>query len=161
MFEHQYQKEHEFAIESEKDLVEVFRLRDQKKLILPDNLEYPFSVKSYMTWRESSGVYTYLVFKLPNWDLPRGVAFKRTVAEYPGGLCCWCNSYGTSEEISFMSVSMSGNVSSGYLLCQDLSCLEKIEELSARAGKDPAPNIETLFFRMGKLFENISGYRVE
>lgn len=161
MSEPRYQRENEFAIESEADLISAFRPRDQKKLILPERLEYPFRVRSYLTWQEPSRVYTYLVFKMPNWDLPKGVAFKKTPAELAGGLCSWCHSYGTSEDIAFLSVSMSRNVSSGYLLCQDLSCLEKIEDTASRFGKDPQENIETLYFRMSKLFENLSGYPFE
>ena len=152
-----------FSINSEQDLVESFRLRDQKKLLLPDNLEFPMNVRSYLTWKEPSGVYTYLVFKMPNWDLPRGVAFKRTVAtgEQTGGLCNWCHAYGASDEIGMLSVTMNSTVSLSYYLCQDLRCIEKIEEAAARSGKEPDRHIEELYYRMGKLFENISSYKPE
>lgn len=154
--------ENEFSIETEEDLIRSFRLSDQKKLIIPGGLDYPLRVRSYLTWRESSGVYTYLVFKMPNWDLPRGVAFKKTASgDFPGGLCSWCHSYGTSEDISLLSVAMDVNVSKAYLLCTEISCLEKIEETSARQGKDPGKNIEELYFRMSKLFEGISQYKAE
>lgn|GEM_PF-1358098 len=154
-------KEHVFIIENESDLTQAFRLRDQKKLILPERLKFPLHIRSYFTWQEPSGVYTYLVFKMPNWDLPRGVAFKRTTTagEPVGGLCSWCNAYGSSEEIGMLSVAMSANVSSSYFLCEDLSCIEKIEEAAARYGKDPEKYIAELYYRMEKLFENISGYK--
>ncbi|WP_413288597.1 FBP domain-containing protein [Bdellovibrio sp. HCB337] len=150
-----------FSIESEEDLVKAFRSRDQKKLVLPENLQYPLNVRSYFTWKESSGVYTYLIFKRPNWDLPRGVAFKRTPpsAEPTGGLCNWCHAYGTSDQIGLLSVAMSAEVSSSYLICQDLTCIEKIEEECARSGKDPEKYIEELYRKMTKLFENISSYK--
>ncbi|UXR65936.1 FBP domain-containing protein [Bdellovibrio bacteriovorus] len=161
--EQSYQKENEFSIGSEEELVNAFRRRDQKKLILPERLKYPFRVRSYMTWKEPSGAYTYLVFKLPNWDVPRGVAFKRTAStgEPTGGLCSWCHAYGSSEEIGLLSVAMSANVSSSYLVCHDLSCIEKIEETAMLAGKDPDKNIAELYYRMEKLFENISNYKPE
>ena len=155
---HHFQTETYFSIESEAELISSFRLRDQKKLILPKGLTYPFNVRSYFTWAESNGVYTYLVFKMPNWDMPRGVAFKRFAAseEPTGGLCGWCNAYGSSEEIGMMSLTVNAEVSLGYLLCQDLRCIEKIEEASARAGKSPEKNISLLYHRMASLFENLN-----
>lgn len=154
-------RENVFSIDSEAGLIQSFRLKDQKKLILPDNLKFPMNIRSYFTWKEPSGVYTYLIFKAPNWDMPRGVAFKRTAAtgEPVGGLCNWCHAYGGSDEIGFMSVAMSSNVSSSYYLCQDLSCIEKIEDAAAMAGKDPDKHIAELYHRMAKLFENISNYK--
>lgn len=147
-----------FSIASKEELINAFRERDQRKLVLPDNLEFPFNVRSYFTWKEPSGVYTYLLFKPPQWDMPKGVAFKKTHAagEPTGGLCSWCNSYGSSEDIGLMSVSVNSNISTGYYLCYDLACIEKIEEACARAGKDPEPNASQLYYRMEKLFENLS-----
>lgn len=156
-----FRAENFFAISSEAELIQSFRLRDQKKLIIPEELKFPLHIRSYLTWRESSGVYTYLVYKAPNWDLARGVVFKRSAAkgEVTGGLCSWCHAYGSSDEISLMTVAMDANVSCGYILCQDLRCIEKIEEAANLAGKNPEKNIDSLYYRIGKLFENISNYR--
>lgn len=156
-----FNREITFSIASEKEFLQAFRVRDQKKLILPEGLEFPLNIRSYFTWKEPSGVYTYLIFKKPNWDLPRGVAFKRTPssAESTGGLCNWCHSYGSSDQIGMLSVAMSSNVSLSYFLCQDLSCIEKIEENCARSGKDPEKYIEDLYYKMEKFFETCSGYK--
>ena len=156
-----FKKENVFSIASEEELVQAFRLRDQKKLILPEGLKFPLNVASYFAWKEPSGVYTYLVIKLPNWDMPRGGAFKRTAStgEPVGGLCSWCNQYGTSEDINMLSVTMSANVSTSYYLCHDISCIEKIEDMADRAGKDPEKYIAELYHKIGKLFENLSGYK--
>ncbi|KYG70642.1 FBP domain-containing protein [Bdellovibrio bacteriovorus] len=156
-----FQKEHVFSIASEAELIQSFRNRDQKKLVLPENLKFPLNVSSYFTWREPSGVYTYLVFKMPNWDLPRGVAFKKTAAtgEPVGGLCSWCHAYGSSEDIGMLTVNMSSDVSSSYYICQDLRCIEKIEDASNLSGKSPEKNIAELYHRISKLFENISSYK--
>ncbi|MNS72027.1 hypothetical protein D3C72_1054230 [compost metagenome] len=152
-----------FSIASEEELVQSFRLRDQKKLMLPDDLTYPMNIRSYFAWKEPSGVYTYLIVKMPNWDMPRGVAFKRTAStgEPTGGLCNWCHAYGASDEIGMLSVTMSATVSLSYYLCQDLSCIEKIEEAAARSGKEPDKHISELYQKMAKLFENISSYKPE
>lgn len=154
-------KENLFTINSEQELILSFRNRDQKKLVLPEKLKFPLNVRSYFTWKEPSGVYTYLVMRLPNWDAPRGVAFKRTpsTGEPVGGLCSWCNAYGSSEDIGMMSVTMSSSVSVSYLICQDISCIEKIEDAATLSGKDPEKYIAELYHRMGKMFENISSYK--
>lgn len=154
-------KENLFTISSEQELILSFRNHDQKKLILPEKLKFPLNVRSYFTWKEPSGVYTYLVIRLPNWDTPRGVAFKRTpsTGEPVGGLCSWCNAYGSSEDIGMMSVTMSSSVSVSYLICQDISCIEKLEDAATLSGKDPEKYIAELYHRMGKMFENISSYK--
>ncbi len=71
--------EHTFSISSEEELINSFRPHDQKKLILPEKMIYPLNIRSYLTWKESSGVYTYLVFKIPNWDQPRGCCFQNAL----------------------------------------------------------------------------------
>ena len=156
-----FQTELTFSIESEEDLIRCFRLRDQKKLVLPANLTYPLNIRSYFSWRESSGVYTYLIFKKQNWDMPRGVAFKRVSQESAGGLCSWCNNYGSSEEISMMSITVNSNTSFSYILCQNIRCIEKIEESAALNGKSPDKWIEQLYEKMGKLFEGLSQHTTE
>lgn len=158
MLSHTFQTETYFSISSEEELISSFRLRDQKKLVLPQGLTFPFNVRSYFTWQESNGVYTYLVFKTPNWDMPRGVVFKRVApsGEPTGGLCGWCNAYGSSEDIGMMSLNVNAEVSLGYLICHDLRCIEKIEEANARAGKSPEKNIDQLYQRMASLFENLN-----
>lgn len=153
---YKFEKEITFSIESEDSLIRCFRERDKKKLVLPDGLPYPFRVRSYFTWKESSGVYTYLIFKKPNWDLPRGVAFKRINTEAAGGLCSWCNSYGSSDDISLYSVAASSTISYSYILCQGIRCIEKIEEAADLAGKNPEKWIDQLYEKMGSFFEGMS-----
>jgi hypothetical protein len=156
-----FQKETFFTVASEAEFIQSFRPGDQKKLILPGKLQFPLSIQSYLTWKEPSGVYTYLVFKMPNWDLPRGVTFKRShpSGEPVGGLCNWCHAYGASDEIGMLSVTMNSTTSFAYYLCQDLSCIEKIEEASLRSGKNPEKHIAELYHRIEKLFESISNYK--
>jgi hypothetical protein len=147
-----------FTIASKQELMSAFRKEDLKKLILPEEFRFPVHVRSYFTWGESSGVYVYLVFKLPNWDLPRGVAFKKVPnrGEPTGNLCNWCHAYGSSEEIGLMSLAMNSKVSHSYLLCRDLSCVRKIEDMTAMAGKNPDKYLIELYSRMEKLFEALN-----
>ncbi|MBC7742516.1 MAG: FBP domain-containing protein [Bdellovibrionaceae bacterium] len=152
-----------FSIASEKDLIDAFRLRDQKKLLLPAGLMFPLRIRSYFTWSEPSGVYTYLVYKNPNWDLPRAVAFKRfdRTGESTGRLCGWCHAYGSSDEVGMLSVAMNSNTSATYILCQNLRCIEKIEEAAALSGKHPEKWIDQLYQRIGLFFEGILNYKQE
>ncbi len=159
-----FQTEISFTIESEEELIGSFRRSDQKKLILPAGLKFPMRVASYFTWKESSGVYTYLVFKQPNWDLPKGMVFKRAhqgIEAPTGRLCSWCNSYGSAEDIGMLSVTASSTVSAAYILCRDLRCIEKIEEAATLSSKNPETLIHQLYRRMGLFFESISNYKTD
>lgn len=163
MLQSQFQTEQEFAISNEAEFFECFRLRDQKKLVLPSGLSFPMRVRSYFTWHEPSGVYTYLIYKKPSWDQPRGMAFKRVShgGEPTGGLCSWCHAYGSSEEIGSLSVAVNSNVSFAYILCLDLRCIEKIEEAAARSGKSPEVHTHQLYHRINSMFESVAGYKPE
>lgn len=156
-----FQTESHFTIDSETEFINCFRLRDQKKLVMPAKLKFPMKVRSYFTWQESSGVYTYLIYKNPSWDMPRGMALKKLhhSGEPVGGLCGWCNSYGSSEEIGTLSVAVNSKTTFAYLLCNDLRCVEKIEDLSAMAGKSPEKYIDQLYRRISLFFENILNYQ--
>ena len=156
-----FQTENYFSIENETDFTNCFRLKDQKKLVLPSKLKFPMKIRSYFTWQEPSGVYTYLIYKNPSWDMPRGMALKRVHhnGEPVGGLCGWCNSYGSSEEIGTLSVAVNSKTTFAYLLCNDLRCIEKIEDLCALAGKSPEKYIDQLYQRMNRFFENIVNHQ--
>jgi FBP C-terminal treble-clef zinc-finger len=159
-----FQTEITFSIESEAEMFQSFRKSDQKKLLLPAGLKFPLKVSSYFTWREPSNTYTYLIFKKPNWDLPRGVVFKRAhqaIEGATGQLCSWCHAYGSSEEIGMLSVAASANTSFTYILCRDLRCIEKIDEAATLSGKNSENWIHQLYHRIGLFFEQISNYKPE
>ena len=158
-----FQTENTFSIASEDELVQSFRLRDQKKLVLPAQLKFPVNVRSYFTWREPSNVYTYLVFKQPGWDLPKGVVFKRLNAhgdQPAGGVCSWCHAYGSSEEITTLGLTVNAELSFAYILCHDLRCIEKIEEASNLSSKSSGKAISQLYYRMGQLFEGLIQHKL-
>jgi hypothetical protein len=160
--ENHFIPQNSFIIASEQELIFSFRPQDQKRLIVPIGLRFPVPVNTYFRWTESSGVYTYLIFKRPNWDTPRGVAFKRAhpAGEPVGGMCNWCHSYGTSNEIGMMSVKVNSEVSLAYFLCQDLRCIEKVEENATLAGKNSEKMIQQLYGRIEKLFEGLSQHHL-
>lgn len=130
-----------FQIASEEDLIQTFRPKDHDLVILPRPLNYPISVEHYVAWGESSGNYTYLVFKRPNWELPRGMVFRRTNSPLAtSNLCDWCHSYGGSDDIGMLSVRVNSKLTVGQYLCVNLDCLEKLETQITSTGK----NFDTL-----------------
>lgn len=124
--------ENTFSIESEKDLVSSFRLRDQKKLVLPAGLKFPLHIRSYFTWSEPTG-----------------------------SMCGWCHSYGSPDEVGMMSVSFNSNTSAAYILCQNLRCIEKIEEAANLSGKSVERVVDQLYSRINLFFEGVFNYEQE
>lgn len=130
-----------FQISSEEDLIQTFRPKDHDLVILPRPLTYPLNIQHYIAWGESSGNYTYLVFKRPNWELPRGLVFRRTPTQQTtSNLCDWCHSYGSTEDIGMLTVRINAELTVGQYLCVNLDCLEKLETQITSTGK----NFDTL-----------------
>jgi len=130
-----------YKIHSEDELLAAFREKDRKHVVLPSDLEYPIDTRYYFSWGESSGNYTYLVFKRSNWDSPRGLVFRRTTTYMNvGNLCDWCHSYGGSDQIGMLSVRVNPRLTIGQYLCLNLDCLDKLETQIGTSGK----NFETL-----------------
>lgn len=147
-----------FTIESEKDLIQAFRYHDQKKLVLPNHITYPIQAQHYYAWRESSGVYIYMVFKKPEWKAPIGIVFKRSHAGSHlsnSRLCDWCLSYGPSDLVGMLSVTLNSRQSAGMMLCLDLGCAERLEEAAELGGKNFEKLAHQLYDRVGRFFESV------
>jgi hypothetical protein len=119
---------HILNFSSESVIKKAFRHRDQKKVILPPKISFPFSSEYYFTWSEPSGVYRYLVIQKPTGEYV-GMIFETCG---PGDstasrLCDWCHSYGPADQIDLLTVSPSSRRTVGVFLCCDLSCIEKLE----------------------------------
>lgn len=151
-------KSHPFTLRSDADLLATFRERDQKSVVLPKVSFYPVAVEHYYAWTEPSGVYTYLVYKQADWEIPLGLVFHRNgkgSALSPAGMCDWCHSYGASDEIGLMSVEISPRSSGGTWLCLDLDCLQKIEEQSGSNGKSSEKRMQKLFQKIGEFYHRV------
>lgn len=117
-----------FLLRSEKDLIECFRSRDQRRLELPDNLKFPLVVRDYFAWTDSSGTRVNLVFSEPDVRKPIGLTFDRPSSGEPtAAICDWCHSYGSSNQIGLLTIEASDKRRVGVNLCLDLSCHDKIE----------------------------------
>ena len=151
-------KSHPFTLRSDADLAATFRERDQKSLVLPKFSPYPFSVEHYYSWTEPSGVYTYLVYKQSDWELPLGLVFQRNgkgSTLSPAGMCDWCHSCGPSDEIGLMSVEITAHLSGGTWLCLDLACLQKIEEQTGANANTRNKRVANLFQKMGIFYQRV------
>ena len=127
-------------IESKTALLDAFRPRDRKNVIVSPSMKFPLSIGHYLTWSEPSGVRVYLVFKKPSWKYPIGVAFRRdqggAVSMLPR-MCDWCHSTGASDEVSLLTASVDSKTRIGAILCMDLGCLAKMESIASISHKDP------------------------
>lgn len=152
------ESQYSFSIGSEADLIRSFRYKDQKKLVLPKNISYPIQADHHYVWQESSGVYVYMVFKKPEWKSPVGIVFKRT---YNGAhisnsrLCDWCLSYGPSDLVGMLSVSLNSRQSVAMMLCLDLGCKHRLEEAAELSGKSFEKLARQLDERVGRFFESV------
>ena len=145
-----------FTLRSDDDLLATFRTKDQRAVVLPKRGPYPVSVEHYFAWTEPSGVYTYLVFKRSDWEIPRGLVFQRNgKGNYhsPAGMCHWCHSTGPSDEIALLSTQIDSHTVGGAWLCLDLSCLLRIEEQAGLAGRPADRRIQKLMHKIGEFYQ--------
>jgi hypothetical protein len=139
-----------FRIESERDLLHAFRLRDRKSVELPKGLQFPLFVRDYLAWTEPTGTRVFLVLPSPAGSLPLGITFRR---DAPGGglgasMCDWCHAYGSAHEIGLLTTDVSSKRRVGVCLCVDLRCKEKLESEADRTGRHPRELMKPMMERM-------------
>ena len=118
-----------FLIQSEKQLIDSFFPKDQRRLELPQGMRYPLVVRDYFAWGEPGGSKVFLLFAEPGAQKPIGIVFER---EHPTGtptaaICEWCHSFGSSNQIGLLTLEVTPRRRVGVQLCRDLSCRQKIE----------------------------------
>lgn len=118
-------------IQSEKQLIDAFREIDQFEVQIPREMTFPFLLRDYLAWTESSGHRTYLLFNDEESKNLLGVVFKRTQepADAPVKMCEWCHSVRGGGRVGMLSVKVDQNRLIGLHLCRDLSCREKIADV--------------------------------
>ena len=144
-----------FTLRSHADLIATFREQDQKQVVIPKGTPYPLPVQHYFAWTEPSGVYTYIVFNRPDWEIPKGLVFQRNGAGThlsPAGMCDWCHSTGPSNEIGLLTTTMSPQTTGGAWLCLDLTCFEKIEERLGLTRKNADKLTQKLMKKIGDFY---------
>jgi hypothetical protein len=144
-----------FTLRSHQDLIATFRQSDQKSVIVPKGTPYPVAVDHYFAWTEPSGVYTYIVFKRSDWEIPRGLVFQRNGAGThigPAGMCDWCHHSGPSDEVGLLTTTMTPHSTGGTWLCLDLSCQQKIEAIAGFTGKQTEKRMQKLDKKIGDFY---------
>lgn len=118
-----------FLLRSEKELVDSFFPKDQKRLELPKDVKFPLVVRDYFAWTDSSNGKVFLVFAEPDVKKPIGVMFEKgwSSGGAPASICEWCHSYGSGGQIGLLTLEASSKRRVGAHLCLDLSCHDKIE----------------------------------
>ena len=145
-----------FRIEAEEDLFRIFRSDDHSKVILPHTMNFPLDIEYYYSWTESSGNYTYLIFKRPNWDSPHGLVFRRVQShESTTGMCSWCHSTGGGDQIGMLTVSVNPRKTIGQYICLNIDCLSKLETQVTMTGKSLNTLTEQLCGKMGDFYEKV------
>jgi hypothetical protein len=147
-----------FTLRSTDDLLATFRASDQKSVIPPPQISYPLAVPHYFAWTESSGVYTYLVYKRADWEVPLGLVFQRNGqgnSHSPAGMCDWCHHAGPSDEVGLLTTQINAQSSGGTWLCLDLNCLERIQQKTGAAAKNTPKLIQKLGQRIGEFYQRV------
>ncbi len=150
-----------FQLKSEKELLAAFRTRDRKHVEPPPGLQYPLFVRNYLSWVDPTGVRAFIVFAGPDESHPTGIAFRRDQTGEGGGsgLCEWCHSSGSSDEIGLLTTDVSGHKRVGVYLCRDLRCEAKIQDAADRSGRNPIPPTREALLRMSRFAENALGIK--
>jgi hypothetical protein len=116
------------SIFSEEELLATFRTIDRGEVSLPSEISYPLVLKDYIAWLEPSGHRVFLVFQEPDGSCARGVVFKRATgtAEPVVQMCQWCHSVRGGGAVRLLTAKASPKRVVGLLLCNDLSCKDKV-----------------------------------
>lgn len=142
--------------------MKMFSEKDQKRVLPPKGISYPIEAKHYYAWKESSGVYVYMLFRKPQWNQPVGIVFKRpTGGEHlkNSRLCDWCLSYGSSDMVGMLSLNLNSRQSAGIILCLDLACVERLETAAELSGKSFEKLAQQLYEKIGKLYDTVLRHR--
>ncbi len=152
-----------FRFETDRALIESFRARDRRVIEMPPGISFPFFVRDYLAWTETSGARVYLIFAAPSSRKPIGIIFRR---DSPGGgltssMCEWCHSYGSSSEVGLLTTDADNKRRVGVHLCLDLRCKEKLEDAADRSGRHPREALEQLRERMFRFAHEALGIEAQ
>lgn len=142
-------------LQSEDDLLHAFRPRDRKHVFLPPDLKFPVELNPVFVWLEPSGVRVYLLAHQVHWEAPVGIAFRRDQKGSPSsppGMCDWCLSTGSSDQIGLLTASVDSRRRVGVNLCLDLGCMRKLEGFAEASGMRLEQVSVRYFERMERFF---------
>ncbi|HYH98159.1 FBP domain-containing protein [Hyalangium sp.] len=153
-----------FRLETDRTLIEAFRPRDRRVIEMPSGVTFPFFVRDYLAWTETSGARVYLVFSAPGSRKPIGIIFRRSSQDASvrtAQMCDWCHSYGSSSEVGLLTTDVNSKRRVGVLLCVDLRCKEKLEDAADRTGRHPIESLKQLQERMFRFAHEALGFETQ
>ncbi|MDX2010002.1 MAG: FBP domain-containing protein [Myxococcaceae bacterium] len=140
-----------FKLDSAAHLLDTFRPKDRRSVELSPDFTFPLVVKDYVAWKHPAGGRVFLVFAVPG-GVPTGIAFDSNgggSAAVPA-MCSWCHCTAPGTGIGLLTATLNGSKRVGAIICEDLSCRDKLEEAANRTGGSVRPAMEKLVARMGK-----------
>lgn len=142
-----------FELSTEAALVATFRAVDRRRVELSDDLRLPIVVNDYLAW--PFGKRVFLVFALPG-AAPRGIVFDAEEPGPPGHhMCDWCQQIGLGARVGLLTARRDRERTVGVLVCSDLGCRDRLEDLADRRGVDVAPKIHSLLTRMSRFADTL------
>ena len=116
-------------IQSEQEMLEMFRPIDREQVRVPGDMQFPLAVTDYLAWPEPGGVRTFLVFEDQRTLEGRGVVFRKSQppAESVANMCEWCHSVAGSQSIGILTAAANKKTRVGINLCRDLSCKQNVQ----------------------------------
>ncbi|MBU8898798.1 hypothetical protein DRW03_11235 [Corallococcus sp. H22C18031201] len=151
-----------FRLETDRALIQAFRPRDRRVIEMPKGVSFPYFVRDYLAWTETSGARVYLVFAASGSVRPIGIIFRRDSlgGERMASMCEWCHTYGASE-VGLLTTDVNSKRRVGVSLCADLRCKDRLEDAADRAGRHPGEMLAELRARMSRFAQEVLGIKVE
>lgn len=116
-------------IQSEEEMLNMFRPIDREQVRLAPEMKFPLAVSEYLAWLEPGGVRTFLLFEDQKTRDVRGIVFRRSQppAESVANMCEWCHSVAGSQTIGMLTAAASKTKRVGLNLCRDLACKQNVQ----------------------------------
>lgn len=123
-----------FKLPNEASLLATFRPGDRKHVEITRDVPLPLVVNDYLTW--SHGKLSFLVFAVPGRS-PRGIVFEGPTGGAPvPQMCNWCHQVGPGYRVGLLTARRDERSTVGVIVCTDLKCRERLEDVSDRHGLD-------------------------
>lgn len=144
-----------FKLSTEADLRQAFRPKDRGLLELDPAMTFPLAVHDYRAWTHPAGGRVFLVFAVPG-GAPTGIVFDSNGGGGTGAqLCSWCHVSSPGTGVGLLTATVNGLKRAGVLVCTDLSCAQKLEQVANLAGNSVRPAMEKLVSRMGQFASSV------
>ncbi len=135
-----------FKLPNEASLLATFRPGDRKHVQITRDVPLPLVVNHYLAW--SYGKLSFLVFAAAGRS-PRGIVFEGSSggAAVPQ-MCNWCHQLAPGNRVDLLTARRDARSTVGVIVCADLKCCERLEDMADRHGLDLDRAMQALLQRM-------------